>query len=97
MTTISLRQSEALVVLGVRDRVAAGGVIDVFVEVPRSDAPRRAEDGDPAFVEVAPDAVAGEGAGPFETLFVPRLGIRDVDFSVHRVHHHVVEDGADAR
>ena len=35
-----LRQSEALVVLGVRDRVAAGGVIDVFVEMPRGDAAR---------------------------------------------------------
>ena len=34
--------------------------------------------------------------GPFETLVVPRLGVRDVDLAAHRVHHHVEEDGADA-
>jgi hypothetical protein len=91
-----LGEGEALAVLGVRDRVAADGVIDVFVEVPWGDAPTRAEDGDPALVEVAADAVAGEEAGPFETFFIPCLGVRDVDLAIHRVHHHVVEDGADA-
>jgi len=91
-----LRQREALVVLGVRDRVTADGVIDVLVEMPRSDAASRAEDGDPAFVEMAADAVAGEGAGTLETFLVAGFGVRDIDLPVHRVHHHVVEDGADA-
>ena len=91
-----LGESEALVVLGVRDRVAADGVIDMFVEVPRRHAAARSEHGDPAFVEMAAKAVAGEGARPFETFVVARLGVRNVDFPAHRVHRHVEQDGADA-
>ena len=66
----------------------------MFVQVPRGDTVRRAEDRDPVLVQVAPHAVAGEAPRPFEALVVLGVRIGDIDLSAHRVDN-VIKDSAD--
>src|SRR5262245_12898057 len=90
-----LRQGQAPLVFLVRDGRAAALPMDMLVEMPRRDAPGRAEDGDAALRELTPNGVPGENTGPLEALLVLCFGVGDVHLPAHRVHSHAVKDGTD--
>src|SRR5512134_1954442 len=90
-----LRQSDAGVVLLVRNRRAAFAVVDVFVQVPPLDPGRAAQYGDAAFVEVAADRPAtGEPARPLEAILILGIGIRNIHDTADWVDDHVEDDRA---
>ena len=56
----------------------------------------RGEHGDAALVQVAAQAVPGEGPRALEAVGVVRVGVGDVNLAIHRIDGHRVQDGADA-